>query len=393
MVRKLSLFAVVIVLALGIHGVGAQDNSQARLRLAHLVIDVDNVDLYMDNNLTLQNVPFFDISDGVNVPAGPHTFTVTPNDRKIDRALVPPVNVNVVNGDSYIIAFIGQQADSSFTLLPIDETAAFRSAALDTSGEQDIILNGLSNGPAVDVYFGDTAAITNLKFGDFKAVNFPQHTTPFQFVQAGDRQHTVVYDAGDSYGLPNNTSFIALAGNYSAGGQGRFSAFVSNYSPLKIPDYLDGWSTHPQMQFNTFMKLLRTTKQDNTLNGVGPFTVFVPSDEVFSQLPPGTVDKLVANPKALSRILSYHIVPQRLTINDLRNLADSNGDVTLKTLLGTTMTISMNDFSINKAVNITSVDFETANGVIQLIDGVLQLTGGPTGNSAFLPGLPAQLDF
>ena len=52
-----------------------------------------------------------------------------------------------------------------------------------------------------------------------------------------------------------------------------------------------------------------------TLSGPGPFTVFAPTDAAFAKLPAGTVESLVepANKATLTKILTYHVVPGRVT--------------------------------------------------------------------------------
>src|SRR5262247_3313854 len=55
-----------------------------------------------------------------------------------------------------------------------------------------------------------------------------------------------------------------------------------------------------------------------TLEGPGPFTVFAPTNAAFDKLPPGTVDTLLKpeNKAKLAGILTYHVVPGRLTTAD-----------------------------------------------------------------------------
>ena len=57
----------------------------------------------------------------------------------------------------------------------------------------------------------------------------------------------------------------------------------------------------------------------DTLEGAGPFTVFAPTNEAFARLPAGTVDTLLKpeNKDKLTSILTYHVVPGRLTEADI----------------------------------------------------------------------------
>src|SRR5829696_9160109 len=65
----------------------------------------------------------------------------------------------------------------------------------------------------------------------------------------------------------------------------------------------------------------------DTLSGAGPFTVFAPTNAAFGKLPAGTVDTLVKpeNKATLTKILTYHVVPGRLTAADLKSNAMAHG--------------------------------------------------------------------
>jgi uncharacterized surface protein with fasciclin (FAS1) repeats len=61
----------------------------------------------------------------------------------------------------------------------------------------------------------------------------------------------------------------------------------------------------------------------DTLSGAGPFTVFAPTNAAFAKLPPGTVDSLLKpeNKEKLVAVLTYHVVPGRMSAKDLMEAA------------------------------------------------------------------------
>lgn len=65
--------------------------------------------------------------------------------------------------------------------------------------------------------------------------------------------------------------------------------------------------------FNTFLITLKAAGLYDTLGITGDVTVFAPTDAAFAKLSKATLDRLLANPKELSRVLRGHIVTQRLT--------------------------------------------------------------------------------
>ena len=102
-----------------------------------------------------------------------------------------------------------------------------------------------------------------------------------------------------------------------------------------------------------------------TLAEGGPFTVFAPSDEAFAKLPAGTVESLLADPAKLTTVLTYHVVPGRVTAADVAGLSSA------PTVQGGELPISI-DGGIHVAdASVVSADIKAANGVIHVIDRVL----------------------
>jgi uncharacterized surface protein with fasciclin (FAS1) repeats len=119
-------------------------------------------------------------------------------------------------------------------------------------------------------------------------------------------------------------------------------------------------------QFTTLAKALTAAGLVETLKGPGPFTVFAPTDEAFAKLPAGTLEKLLADKKALTRVLTYHVVPGRLMA------ADVVKQPKVTTVAGPQATIMAHGGSamIDKA-NIVKADIAASNGVIHVIDAVI----------------------
>jgi uncharacterized surface protein with fasciclin (FAS1) repeats len=121
-------------------------------------------------------------------------------------------------------------------------------------------------------------------------------------------------------------------------------------------------------QFQTLAAALQAAGLVETLKGDGPFTVFAPTDEAFRALPAGTVERLLRpeNRAELTRILTYHVVPGRVTAADL------NGrQLRPETAAGARLNIDARQgVSVNNA-RVVQADIQTSNGVIHVIDRVL----------------------
>lgn len=111
----------------------------------------------------------------------------------------------------------------------------------------------------------------------------------------------------------------------------------------------------------------------DTLAGKGPFTVFAPTNAAFNRLPRGTVDTLLKpqNKAALAKILTYHVVPERLAAPDLTDGRK------LKTVEGEELTVKLDGSKVwlldakgGKAA-VTIPDVAQSNGVIHVVDAVL----------------------
>jgi len=111
----------------------------------------------------------------------------------------------------------------------------------------------------------------------------------------------------------------------------------------------------------------------DTLASKGPFTVFAPTNAAFGKLPAGTVDSLVKpeNKAALTKILTYHVVPGKL------NAADLTDGKKLKTVEGETLTVKLDGKKVwivdakGGTSAVTIADVNQSNGVIHVVDTVL----------------------
>ncbi|MBJ7499931.1 MAG: fasciclin domain-containing protein [Sphingopyxis sp.] len=117
-----------------------------------------------------------------------------------------------------------------------------------------------------------------------------------------------------------------------------------------------------------------------TLSGVGPFTVFAPTDAGFSQVPPVTRDGWMrpAQKAVLAAVINYHVIPGKLTAADLAaKIAEGGGKAVLKTADGQDLTVTgsgdailLTSSSGNKAT-VTQADLAQSNGIVHVVDAVL----------------------
>ena len=119
----------------------------------------------------------------------------------------------------------------------------------------------------------------------------------------------------------------------------------------------------------------------DTLQGKGPFTVFAPVNAAFDALPAGTVDSLLKpeNKATLTKVLTYHVVPGRLTAADLdRLISKGGGAAELTTVSGGKLWVMKNGYrnitikdEAGATADISVYDVMQSNGVIHSVDRVL----------------------
>jgi uncharacterized surface protein with fasciclin (FAS1) repeats len=117
-----------------------------------------------------------------------------------------------------------------------------------------------------------------------------------------------------------------------------------------------------------------------TLSGAGPFTVFAPTDEAFGRIDAAQRTNLMqpAQRDQLVALLSYHVVPGRITAADLEaRLAAGGGTATLTTVQGSPITVAkVGDAIVLTGMNggksyVTQADVMQSNGVVHVVNGIL----------------------
>jgi uncharacterized surface protein with fasciclin (FAS1) repeats len=116
--------------------------------------------------------------------------------------------------------------------------------------------------------------------------------------------------------------------------------------------------------FKTLVAAVQAAGLVDTLKGSGPFTVFAPTDEAFAKIPKATLDGLLKDKAALTKVLTYHVVPGKVMAKDVKA-----GKV--KTVQGQEITVSTNMGVMVDQSKVIATDVAASNGVIHAIDTVM----------------------
>lgn len=118
-------------------------------------------------------------------------------------------------------------------------------------------------------------------------------------------------------------------------------------------------------QLSTLNRLIQEAGLVETLRAAGPMTVFAPSDEAFKAVPAKTLAELGSNKELLKSVLTYHVLPGKVSAADVKN-----GNA--KTVQGANLALAKaGTFVTVEDALVTQADVGATNGVIHIIDKVL----------------------
>lgn len=125
---------------------------------------------------------------------------------------------------------------------------------------------------------------------------------------------------------------------------------------------------HNERNMATMNRAIMAAGLDSVLDQAGPYTVFVPSDLAFGKLEKGVFANLLRteNKALLAGILGHHIVPGKVSFDELTNgarLTTLQGNDLLVQVLGPTVTIN--------GATVQNRDVAASNGVLHSLNAVL----------------------
>ena len=139
-----------------------------------------------------------------------------------------------------------------------------------------------------------------------------------------------------------------------------FGGCATTPAPMTVAQTI---AANPQL--STAARLIQEAGLTETLQGSGPFTVFVPTDEAFQAVPAAMVVALGKDKARLKAVLSYHVVAGNLGSADVKN-----GPI--KTVQGSDLSLyrSGTFVTADEAV-VTTPDVRATNGVVHIVDKLL----------------------
>ncbi|MFF3489648.1 fasciclin domain-containing protein [Streptomyces sp. NPDC002701] len=104
----------------------------------------------------------------------------------------------------------------------------------------------------------------------------------------------------------------------------------------------------------------------DTLNNAQNITVFAPTNDAFAKIPKADLDKVLNDKAQLTKILTYHVVGQKLAPKDLANGSFPTLEKSKLMAAG-----SGESYTVNGSAKVVCGNVKTANANVYIIDTVL----------------------
>jgi hypothetical protein len=198
----------------------AQGSGEAQVRVAHLAPDAPNVDVYVNGEPVLTDVPYTTVSDYLSLPAGTQQVTVYATGDTASPVIDAPVDIAA--GGAYTVAAVGLVADGSLTAKVYEDD--LRSPA-SGNAKVRVVHASPDAGPVDVVPRGGQALVSGLTFPE---------ASPYAEVPAGTYTLDVNAAGTNQTALTVPDATLASGGVYSAFAVG--TVFADSLNVLLVQD-------------------------------------------------------------------------------------------------------------------------------------------------------------
>src|SRR5918997_6051502 len=205
----------------------AQGAGQAQVRVAHLAPDAPNVDVYVNGDPILTDVPYTTVSEYLSLPAGTQQVTVYATGETTSPVIDTPVELAA--GGAYTVAAVGLVADGSLSAQVYEDDLRSPASA---NAKVRVIHASPDAGPVDVVPRGGQALVAGLTFPE---------ASPYAQVPAGTYTLDVNAAGINQTALTVPDATLASGGVYSAFAVG--TVFADSLNVLLVQDNAAGTGT------------------------------------------------------------------------------------------------------------------------------------------------------
>lgn len=212
------------------NGASAQSAATGRVRVMHASPAAPAVDIFVDGQKAVTALAFPNATGYVSLTAGSHNVKVfvSPSDGSGAAAL--EADLQVGSGKDYTVLAVGQLADSTLGLLPLEDNNA-----TPASGNAHVrLIHASPDAPAVDVVVAGTTSkvFSNVSFkgvGAYTPVPVGSYTLEVRTTSGGQVVKTVSLDLAD------RTVYSVVAVGLAGGGTLAVVPLVDAEAPASAP--------------------------------------------------------------------------------------------------------------------------------------------------------------
>lgn len=126
-------------------------------------------------------------------------------------------------------------------------------------------------------------------------------------------------------------------------------------------------SNNPEL--STLVTAVKKAGLVDTLNSAENITVFAPTNAAFEKIPKADLDKVLNDKEQLTKVLTYHVVGEKLTPEKLENGSYETLEKSKLTTAG-----SGTKYTVNDTSKVVCGNVPTANATVHIVDTVLMPT-------------------
>jgi hypothetical protein len=188
-------------------GAGATTPTTASVTIVHGV-PATNVDVYVNNKLTLNNFKFGTVTKALSLPAGTYAVAIRPHGAMASSAPILSGTEKLVAGESATIAADLTASGTPHLGVFLNPTSAI------PAGDTRVVLRHLAAAPAVDVYAGTTKIASHFVNGAQKVLVIPAATgVPIAITVSGQPLSKAVLGPVKLSFAANTTTIVDVIGS------------------------------------------------------------------------------------------------------------------------------------------------------------------------------------
>jgi hypothetical protein len=223
--KKFVIASVAAAAALTAVPAASAQEADASVVVVHGIPDT-TVDVYVDDQLTLDDFTFGTVTEPVSLPAGDHAIAVRAGDADASAAPLLSADASLSAGqDVSIVAHLSEAGDPTLTPF-VDDTAPV------AAGQGRLVVRHTAAAPAVDVLAGGTPVFSDLSNPNEAKADLPAGTVSAAVALAGttepvigpadvpvtEGQATIVYAVGSAEAGNLQVLSQTISGLHSAPG-------------------------------------------------------------------------------------------------------------------------------------------------------------------------------